>query len=135
MAKSSYAVALLFAGWSAGASADPPPTGLLTADEAMKHYHDTFNVRPEAHCPEKGTATEDDIVVCGRTHAPSYRLPLPIEREPGEIVRHAGDAGGGIAAMGAGGCQRACEQPVQVNVMQVIFAAPKVLRHILGKDD
>jgi hypothetical protein len=134
MAKSSYAVALLVAGWAADGAAAPPPSGNVTAEEAMQHYRETFGGSPKGHCPDLG-ATDEEIVVCGRPHAPLYRLPLPIEREPGEIVRHVGDAGGGVAAMTADGCRRACEQPVQVNVFQVILAAPKVLRHILGKDD
>jgi hypothetical protein len=135
MAKSSYAAALLLAGWSAQAAAEPPPTGLLTADEAMKHYHETFGVRPQAHCPERGSATDDDIVVCGRTHLPSYRLPLPIEREAGEIVRHVGDAGGGVAALSAGGCMRACQEPVKFDVIKLLFNTPKIVRHILHGDD
>src|SRR3954465_11459844 len=125
MAKSSYAMALLFAGWSGAAAAAPPSTGLLTAEEAMKHYHETFGVSAKGHCPDLG-ATDEEIVICGRPHAPLYRLPLPIERAPGEIVRHGGDAGGGVAAMNAGGCMRACQEPVKFDVVKLLFNTPKI---------
>jgi hypothetical protein len=135
MAKSSYAVAFLLAGWSADAGAKPPPTGFVTADEAMKHYHETFSVAGSGSCPAAGRGSDEEIVVCGRTHRQPERSPLPVSREPGEIVRHAGEAAGTGDAMAGGGCIRACIQPVKVNPVQVILAVPKVLRHILHGDD
>src|SRR4051812_12548097 len=98
MAKSSYAVVLLFAGWAADAPAAPPPSGNVTAEEAMQHYRETFGGSAKGHCPDLG-ATDEEIVVCGRAHAPLYRLPLPIERDPGEVVRHVGEPGSTVAAM------------------------------------
>jgi hypothetical protein len=132
MAKSSYAVAILLAGWSADVAAEPPPGG-VTADAAMKRYEQWFNGSSPTHCPQPGQVSDEEIVVCGRTYRQPGRSPLPVSREPGEIVRHAGEAGGGGA--GPDACTRVCQQPVQVNVFQVISAIPKVVRHILHGDD
>ena len=45
MTKSSYGLVLLFAGWGVGAEAQQVAgPRLVTADEAMKHYHATFGV-------------------------------------------------------------------------------------------
>jgi hypothetical protein len=135
MAKSSYAVALFLAGWSADAGAEPPPAGLVTADVALKRYQERLGAPADAGCPETGWGTDEEIVVCGRTPRRLHRLPLPIEREPGEIVRHVNEPGSAMAALGAGGCSRTCYQPVTVNLIDAARAAPKILRHILGKDD
>jgi hypothetical protein len=134
MAKSSYAVALLFAGWAAEAAAAPPPSGPVTAEEAMQHYRETFGVVAPSHCAESGTSTDEDIVVCGRAHAQPYRLPLPIEREPGEIVRHVGEPVSAVEAM-TPPCPSTCGAPVKFNVIELLFKAPKVVRHILHGDD
>jgi hypothetical protein len=134
MAKSSYAAVLLMAGWGAAAAAAPPappPEGWVTADEAMKHYHETFSISGKANCPDQGTGEE--IVVCGRTERRNYNLPLPIERDEGEIVRHINEPGGGVAAMSAP-CFRGCASS-GVPVLKIIFAAPKIVRHILHGDD
>ena len=83
------------------------PAPGVTAEEAMRVYRETFDATPAASCPE--VADPDAIVVCGR-RARQPRLPLPIEREPGEIVRHAGEH-----TPDAGPC-RMCTQPVGVTV-------------------
>jgi hypothetical protein len=135
MAKSSYAVALILAGWTADAGAEPPPTSFVTADEAMRHYHETFSVTGSASCPAAGRGSDEEIVVCGRTHRQPERSPLPVSREPGEIVRHAGEPSGAVDAEADRGCIRNCPQPVTVNPVAVILAVPKVIRHILHGDD
>lgn len=132
MTKSSYGLVLLFAGCGVAAEAEPPAAGLVTADEAMKHYHETFGVAArERTCPKTGDG-EEEIVVCGS--APRReRLPLPIEREPGEIVRHINEAPSPASAMSAP-CFRGCDAS-GINVLKVISVAPKVIRHILHPDD
>ena len=130
MTKSSYGLVLLFAGWGVAAEADPP-AGYVTADEAMKHYHETFGVAAgERNCPTTGD-DEEAIVVCGGR--PRHeRLPLPIEREPGEVVRHVGEADG-RDARAATACARTCPAPATNNILEILFAAPKIIRHILHK--
>ena len=134
MAKSSYAVALLFAGWAGDAGAAPPPSGNVTAEEAMQHYRETFGTAAPARCAEKAASTDEEIVVCGRSRLPGYRLPLPIEREPGEIVRHANEPGSGVEAMNPP-CPSTCGDQVKFNVIELLFKAPKIVRHILHGDD
>ena len=132
MTKSSKGLVLLFAGWSVVAEAEPPAAGLVTADEAMKHYHETFGVADrERNCPRTGA--DEEIVVCGGA-SQHERLPLPIEREPGEIVRHVNEPMSTTAALGAG-CTRTCAGPATNNVLVILFQAPKVIRHILHPDD
>ena len=127
MTKARYVLALIVVGWGMAAEAEPPAAGLLTADEAMKHYHETFGIHArasaDAACPERGSG-DDDIVVCGRAPTRAYRLPLPIEREPGEGSRAGPDS-----------CSRNCYQPVKINLIGVARAAPKVIRHILHPGD
>jgi hypothetical protein len=136
MAKSSCAVALLLAGWGVEAGAEPLAAGPVTAEAAMKHYREAFGAPADSGCPEPGRATDEEIVICGRHGGRHpYRLELPIEREPGEAVRHINEPGNAVEAMRGPGCLRACQEPAKINIISVIFAAPKILRHILGKDD
>jgi hypothetical protein len=135
MAKSSYAAAIFLAGWGAAASAAPP--------EILPVDFDLATIRTEARlggpialgCPGTRGGSDEEIVVCGRTpHRPVPRLPLPIEREPGEIVRHVNDPGGG-GAPAADACTRNCYKPVTINLIDAARAMPKIIRHILGRDD
>ena|SRR6476620_4754180 len=132
MAKSSYGLVLLFAGWGVAGEAAPPPGGYVTAEEAMKHYHETFGVPAARGCDDAVRSSDEDIVVCGGPKR-RYRLPLPIERDPGEIVRHVNEPDAPTAALGAA-CFRGCDAS-GVNVLKVISAVPKIIGHILGHDD
>lgn len=139
MTKSSYGLVLLFAGWGLGAEAAPPPAGLVTADEAMRHYHETYGIQARAAsgaaCAPAGSGSDEDIVVCGRIPRRAYRLPLPIEREDGEIVRHINEPGSGVGAMAGAACTHSCYKPVTIDPRAVIAAAPKIFRHLLHPDD
>lgn len=131
MAKSSYAVVAMLGSWCASAAAEPPPsTGPVTADEAMKRYEQWLKAPELTACA--GTVSDEDIVVCGRrSRQAGPRLPLPIQREPGEAVHHINEANG--APFNA--CYSACYQPVTIDVISAARAVPKIINHILGKDD
>lgn len=131
MAKSSCVVALLLAGWSADAAADPAPAP-ATADASMKLYQEWLNGSVR-RCPASGPLSDEEIVVCGRTHhRQPERSPLPVARDPGEIVRHINEPGNAVEAMRGPARPR---EAVTVNPIAVILAAPKVIRHILHPDD
>jgi hypothetical protein len=134
MTKSSYGLVLLFAGWGVAGEAAPPPGAYLTAEEAMKHYHETFGVPPARGCDDADRGSGEDIVVCGSLPR-RYRLPLPIEREPGEIVRHVNEPEATTAALAGAACTHSCYQPVTINVIKAARAVPKIISHILGHDD
>jgi hypothetical protein len=135
------AMALLFAasmlGQGAAKAAAPPPGDTpgdrLTAEQAMDNYHHRFELAGQGRCSV--VAVADELVVCGRGPLHPDRVPLPDQREPGEIVRHAGETSGGVAALSADGCTRLCDQGVSVNVFKVAAAVPKIIRHILHGDD
>ena len=74
-----------------------------------------------------------DIIVCARLLA-GHGERMEFEREPGEIVRHINEAGSGVAALAADHCTRLCDVGVSINLIQGARAAPKILRHMLGKD-
>ena len=92
---SRMAVALLM-------TAPAPP---VTAEQAMQNYRETFSVAGPAACVDQ--SDDEAIIVCGRrTRDP--RLPLPVERAPGEPVRLLpGEAPRGAVAS----CTMACPLP------------------------
>ena len=96
----------------------------VTADEALANYRKMFKSTGEIDCPRE----EGEIVVCGRRSAgpDPYRLPLPVEREPGERVR-------GEATADAGGCISRCHQPVAINILGIPSFLGKVIERL--KDD
>ena len=100
----------------------------------MQRYRETFGTVAPARCPERGTSTDEEIVVCGRTHRQPERSPLPVQREPGEIVRHHNEPGSGIEAMNPP-CPSTCGDQVKFNVIELLFKTPKIIRHILHGDD
>ena len=96
--------ALLLASAPASAAAE------VTAEQALAKYRQVFKSPQELDCPTGG----DEIVVCApRRGAPSpFRLPLGVQRQPGERVR-------GEASADFGGCVSRCHQPVQVNILAI----------------
>jgi hypothetical protein len=64
------------------------------------------------------SGTADSIVVCGRLVQGGGGYRVPYRPEPGARVRLiAGEPPSAMAAMGAGGCLRLCEQPVMINLL------------------
>jgi hypothetical protein len=133
MAKSSYAAAIFLAGWSAAAGAAPPEILPVDFDLATIGSEQRLGGPVDLGCLGTGGGDEE-IVVCGRAHRPLHRLPLPIQRDPGEIVRHVNDPGGG-GAPAADACSRNCYQPVKIDLIGAARAVPKIFRHIFGGDD
>jgi hypothetical protein len=81
MTKSRRAAGLLLLGWATAGTAAGP----VTADQAMARYREAFQPVEALRCPRG--AEGDEIIVCGRREGPDpNRLPLPVEREPGERV-------------------------------------------------
>jgi hypothetical protein len=95
--------ALLLTLPTAGGAAAAQP---ITAERAMEVYRDRLKPVADLDCP---TADDpDEIVVCGRPpgEVDPYRLPLPIQRDPGEVVRHAGEPPSAVGM--ASGCIFSC---------------------------
>ena len=89
MALSRIAALVLIALLATAAAQDP--------DTTETAYRTTFPIIAELDCPRG--QSDDDIVVCGRRDGESpYRLPLPVEPEPG--ARVAGEAPSAVTAMG-----------------------------------
>lgn len=85
--------------------APPDPLGDIAARQRAE----------EARCQRDGG---DAIVVCGRPMRGGGGYRIPYEPEPGARVRLvAGEAPSAMAAMGAGGCLRLCEQPLMINLL------------------
>jgi hypothetical protein len=101
----------------------------LTAENALGKYR--LTVQP-LECPKRDA---DEIVVCGRGARPDpNRLPLPVERLPGEIVP-------GEATASAGELERCSNVgPVQqcgggLPVIAMAMFAVKVAIKLIEKDD
>ena len=105
----------------------------ITADQALESYRDQFRPVADAGCP---TATgEGEIVVCGRRDGEAgRRLPLPIERDPGEVGPRIGEAPTGSDALSAERCIRLCQSQVGVNLDMVIKVAEGIGRLLEGDD-
>ena len=72
---------LLLTALAAPAGAAEP----LTAESALANYRQMIVPVDEVDCPR--SSGPDEIIVCGRPgEADRYRLPVPVQRLPGEIV-------------------------------------------------
>jgi hypothetical protein len=97
----------------------------LTADQAMENYRKRFESVDEIDCPKP--TDPDEILVCGRSGAADpNRLPLPVERVPGEHI--AGEPVGGAAFS----CLRNCYQGI--DIIKVLTTGKKIIDHILHPD-
>jgi hypothetical protein len=122
------AAALLIA---APAAAAPP----LTAEEALENYQARFEPAGRPGC--RTAQSTDEIVVCGRRE--SYRLPLPVDREPGTPIR--GEPPSAAAMMSK--CYMACPPAFGVTVVSIGRAGaggaiPDIaggIERLLGNDD
>jgi hypothetical protein len=101
----------------------------LSADQAAS-LDKAMRMKPDlAGCPQEANA----ILVCGRRlGGGGQRMEFP--REPGEIVRHINEPGSGLAALAADRCTRLCDVGVNINLIEAARAAPRIFRHILGRD-
>ena len=102
--------------------APPDPLGDIAARQRAE----------EARCQRDGG---DAIVVCGRRDGEAgRRLPLPIERDPGEVGPRIGEAPTGSDALSAERCIRLCQSQVGVNLDMVIKFAEGIGRLLEGDD-
>ena len=136
MAKPPLAIAVaafLAATGAAPAFALAPETA-LTAEQAMEIQRD--GVREAVGTASCARDRESgDIVVCGRRGPDPYRLPLPVERLPGERENLLpGELPRAQASFST--CVIGCQPSgIVVDPFRVIRVGSKIVRHILGKDD
>ncbi len=122
MTLSRLAPALAIAALGQPAAATPP----LTAEQALAEYRKVIKTTKELDCPRSEGGEE--IVVCrGRAGADPERLPLPVERVPGERV-----SGGmnGVGALAADGCISRCGGSVGVNILAIPAFVGRVIERL-----
>jgi hypothetical protein len=98
----------------------------VTAEQALSNYRKVMVPTAELDCPRGDDGEE--IVVCGKRKGEKspYRLPLPVEREPGARIP-------GEALSGGFGCIRMCPKPVGID-LEMIFKAAKAIKNKLEED-
>jgi hypothetical protein len=127
-------LALLFC-WPGPAAAQPGPPisaeALLAAYDARVHEA-MGNVDGARSCPRDAQG-DDAIIVCGRNHDASMRLPLPVQPEPG--ARHrliAGELPSARDALGVG--QACCGGGGGINLLGLAGALAHGVDRILHPD-
>jgi hypothetical protein len=129
--RAAVVAALAFAAAPAFALA---PETALTAERAIEIQRDT--VREAVGTASCARDRESgDIVVCGRRGPDPNRLPLPVERLPGEREHLLpGELPRAQASFST--CVIACQPTgIRVDVIRAIGVGSKIVRHVLGKDD
>jgi hypothetical protein len=122
------AAALLAA--AAPATAQAPLTAERAIEVQQGGLREAVGTAP---CPRD--ANGEDIIVCGRRGADPNRLPLPVERLPGER-EHLLPGELPRAQANFSTCVIACQpQGIQVNPILVFKVGRKIVQHILGEDD
>lgn len=125
--------ALLFLG-AAGPAFALVPEESLTAERAIEIQQDGIrHAIGTAPCPrDRDTG---DIVVCGRRGPDPNRLPLPVERIPGERESLLpGEMPRAQASYDT--CVIGCQPSgIRFDVIRTVKIGSKIVRHILGKDD
>jgi hypothetical protein len=92
---------------------------MVTAEQALENHRRTFKPIQEIDCP---TSTDpDEITVCGRrSEQDPNRLPLPVEREPGEPDLLPGEAPRASSTI-TNSCLRLCPSMVGVTITAAKF--------------
>ena len=129
-----FALAPLFASWSETATAEPGPP--INAEALLADYHARMHaamgrVDGGRTCPREANG-DDAIVVCGRDHDASMRLPLPVQEEPG--TRHRLVAGELPSARDGLNVGRACCASGGINVLGLVGALVHGADRILHPD-
>jgi len=107
-----------------------------SADEALAAQQQTVRDVVRDRCPP---APSSEIQVCasiGERQADQqrYRLPLPVTPDPGARQRLvAGEAPRAMDGLNAAGCDRACHQPVQIDIGRAVEGVRRILER-LGDD-
>lgn len=133
MRTSHAAFALLAAAAAGPAFALAPETG-LTAEQAIEAQRDGVREAVGTASCQRDRET-GDIVVCGRRGPDPNRLPLPVQRLPGDRENLLpGELPRAEASFST--CVIGCQPTgLRVDVIQTIKVGTKIVRHILGKDD
>jgi hypothetical protein len=134
MAKLGYGMAALLCAALAEPAFALAPETALTAEQAVE-------IQREGVREAVGTAScardreTGDIVVCGRRGPDPNRLPLPVERLPGERENLLpGELPRAQASFST--CVIGCQPTgLRIDVIRTMKVGSKIVRHILGKDD
>ncbi|HEX8241807.1 MAG TPA: hypothetical protein VF574_18885 [Allosphingosinicella sp.] len=109
------------------------PEAALTAEQAVEIQKDGVR-EAVGTAPCRSDRDGGDIVVCGRRGPDPNRLPLPVERVPGER-EHLLPGELPRAQTSYNTCMFGCQQPVTITDKDVRKYGGRILRHVLGKDD
>ena len=129
-----HAAIALSAAVAAGPAFALAPETALTAEQAIETQ--LAGVREAvgtAPCPRDRES--GDIVVCGRRGPDPDRLPLPVERLPGQReTLLPGELPRAQASFST--CVIGCQPSgFRVDVIRAVTVGAKIVRHVLGKDD
>jgi hypothetical protein len=119
-------------------AASPPAAALapgesLTAERAIEIQRNPVR-EAVGTAPCSRDPGSDDIVVCGRRGPDPNRLPLPVERVPGERENLLpGELPRAQASFDT--CAIGCRRGPGIDVFKAVDTSIKIVRHILGKDD
>ena len=126
------ALAALLFGLAGPAFALAPETS-LTAEQAVEIQHDTVR-RTVGTAPCRRDSGSGDIVVCAPRGPDPNRLPLPVERIPGEREDLLpGELPRAQASYDT--CVIGCRRGPGIDAFKAVDTTIKIVRHILGKDD
>ena len=132
--RSAITAAVLLAAAGAGPAFALAPETALTAEQAVEIQRN--GVREAVGTASCARDRETgDIVVCGRRGPDPNRLPLPVERLPGER-EHLLPGELPRAQASYNTCVIGCQPSgIAVDPFRVIKVGAKIVRHVLGKDD
>lgn len=111
----------------------------ITAEQAIENQRRQLQAatglaaNPAADC--EASSDPEEIIVCGREDDGRYRLPLPVEPEPGARRRLVGEPPTGTEALGAGRCFRLCQGSAGVDIFDVVEGAVRAVGRLLDPDE